>query len=731
MPSIRNNCWTWLSTAVIVISAALGVATFAYAWDNDRTHAIDEFSARAASELRAVDVLLERGVTALESTRSFLEVAGPVSRADFAAFAGPQLGAHAEMQALSWVPRVPASERAAFEQSARDDGFPGFVFTELAPDGWLVRAGDRETYYPMFFAEPFARAQVRFGFDFGSNEGVLADLNHARDTGTFVATKRIPLPQETVPGFGVMGILADYGNGPAPASVEERRERLRGFVTSGFTAVELLGRSGVPEELGLYVALIDISASLEEQMLYQERELEEFTAISPDFLITLDYEIGGREWRLFIMPADGVPSIWSAWQPRTLGIGVFLLVLLGGAFVVTLVRRHDQISAAVAERTVDLRHAQDELRITLQQNQAILDVAGAGIISIDADEVVTSANPAALQILGFRDDVPFVGVKIEQLLQLKNEEDAFGRPLEIWTLQEALRQGDTVERKLAYAVQGDGTTVPIETIASPLLDEAGKVIGAVSVFRDISDRLRVDRAKDEFLAMTGHELRTPLTAIHASLGLVASGVLGDVPERMSDILQNAARNSDRLVTLVNDIISLETMSLGAVQFNFAPTNALEVIRQVKDLNSSLIQEQGASVLVQGEGFEASLDSSRVIQALTNLLQNALKFSPPDSTVTLAAYASGDQGVFEVSDEGRGIPREKLNDIFGKFEQLDSSDSRLYGGVGLGLAITKAIAERHGGRVWVDDTGDAGSTFKLAVPLAWMGSARPGLQPIAD
>jgi CHASE1-domain containing sensor protein len=359
MDFIRNRRRTWLTLAVLILSAAFGAATFGYVWGNIRAHAVSEFSARAASELRAIDVVLDKGVVALESTRLFLEVAGPVPRSDFGAFAALQLGAHDEIQALSWVPHVPAAERSAYEQSAQDDGFHGFTFTERSEDGWVVRAGQRETYYPLFFVEPFARAELRFGFDFGSNALLLADFNLARDSGEFVVTERVVLPQEAVAGFGILGILADYGPGSVAGSVEERRERLRGFVTSGFTMAELLGRSGLPEDSGLYVALIDRSAPEAEQVLYEELHLDRFTATAPDFLIITDYQVGGRHWQLFIMPSGDVPSIWTAWQPGAAGFGMFLLVLLAGGLVVTLLRRNDQISAAVDQRTAELGNAQD------------------------------------------------------------------------------------------------------------------------------------------------------------------------------------------------------------------------------------------------------------------------------------------------------------------------------------------------------------------------------------
>jgi signal transduction histidine kinase len=270
---------------------------------------------------------------------------------------------------------------------------------------------------------------------------------------------------------------------------------------------------------------------------------------------------------------------------------------------------------------------------------------------------------------------------------------------------------------LSYLIRANVDRAPLGAIASPVRSETGLVIGAVSIFRDVSDRIRVDRSKDEFLATTAHELRTPLTAIHATLGLVASGMLGDVPGTRLSLLQTAASNSDRLVKLVNDIISVETMSLGTTRFDLAKRQALIVLNKVVELNAGAIGEQAMSIVVQGDGFVADIDENRMIQALTNLLLNALKFSPPNSQVTLAAYESDGRGIFEITDEGRGIPGDKVNDVFGKFEQVDSSDSRLYGGVGLGLAITKAIAERHGGQVWVDSTGETGTTFKLALPLS--------------
>jgi PAS domain S-box-containing protein len=715
MGFIRGRGLALFTVGVFVLAGVCAVAIFSLVGSIVRAQSIETFSDQAKSEFRTVEVVLDQASTALGSTASLFAIKDSVSREDFEALAGTQLEASAAMRALEWIPRVPASERLAYELAAQQDGFSGFSFTARDTDGQLVPASDGSEYYPVFFVEPYVGNEAAMGFDLKSNNVRLVALRKARDTGRLVVTERVTLVEEAGEGFGFLGFIPVYDEGSTPSNITERRERLRGFVLGVFRAVDLVDRPSLPHDPGLHIALIDVSAPESRRVLYAEQPLEDFASTRSEYLHTKEVSIGGRDWSVLIMPSSDLTSIEAAWKPRVAATAVFFLVLLTGLPVVQLLRRHDQVRAAVNERTAELRIARDELRLTSQQNQAILDGAGAGIISMDANQRVTLVNPAATAILKIPDSQPIVGLTLEELDRTIRGVDS-PYPADVWLVKEALLAGATVELPLAYASCKDGTRVPIEAIGSPLHDEKGRVVGAVSIFRDVSESVRIDRAQTEFIAMTGHELRTPLTAIHAALGLVVSGVLGEIPEPMRASLDNAARNSDRLIKLVADILALETMTLGVGDFELAPTQALDVVHDVVDLSSPLIREHGNRVVVRGDGFLAELDDSRMNQALTNLLQNALKFSPPESAITMAAYAAGDQGIFEITDEGPGIPAEKRDDIFVKFEQVDSSDTRLYGGVGLGLAITKAIAERHGGEVWVADTGDTGTTFKLAVPL---------------
>lgn len=250
-----------------------------------------------------------------------------------------------------------------------------------------------------------------------------------------------------------------------------------------------------------------------------------------------------------------------------------------------------------------------------------------------------------------------------------------------------------------------------------------RLMGDLAAFATTEVELRLDaaarretaRLKDEFVSIVAHELRTPLTSIRGSLGLLASGRLTGTPagQRMLEI---AAQNSDRLVRLINDMLDLDRLQSGRLEL--APVQ-VEVERVVEH---SIHAVQGAATTAQvgletriDPGLTVWADADRVIQVLVNLLSNAIKFSPPGADVEVIAEDRGGQALFQVRDRGRGIPPDKLDAIFERFRQVDSSDARDKGGTGLGLAICRSIVSQHGGRVWVASEWGKGSTFFFTLP----------------
>ncbi len=203
------------------------------------------------------------------------------------------------------------------------------------------------------------------------------------------------------------------------------------------------------------------------------------------------------------------------------------------------------------------------------------------------------------------------------------------------------------------------------------------------------------------MSTVSHELRTPLTSIRGALGLLSSGILGEISEKATNLLRIALSNSDRLVRLINDILDLERAQSGREPLVFRPVQMAELVRQSMD-GMQLVSESAGVLLIHDKTqVEITADSDRLLQVLTNLLSNAIKFSPPNSAVSIMLRPGSSGVTLSVIDQGRGIPADKLEAIFGRFQQVDASDSRQKGGSGLGLAICRAIISQHNGRIWAE------------------------------
>ncbi len=266
----------------------------------------------------------------------------------------------------------------------------------------------------------------------------------------------------------------------------------------------------------------------------------------------------------------------------------------------------------------------------------------------------------------------------------------------------------------------------------PRFSPDGSFAGYIGTCIDISDRHDVEKLKDEFISVVNHELRTPLTSILGSLDLLASGVLNNQPEKGQRMLQIAAKNADRLVRLINDMLDIERIESGKMTLNKQVCNGAELMTTAIDEIRGLATQANIQLSVTPLPVRIWADPDRIVQVFTNLLSNAIKFSLPGDTVALTATledsqtpadhpnellaVSTQQVTFQVKDQGRGIPADKLKTIFGRFQQVDASDSRKRGGTGLGLAVCRSIVHHHGGSIWVKSIPDQGSTFFFSLPV---------------
>ncbi len=358
--------------------------------------------------------------------------------------------------------------------------------------------------------------------------------------------------------------------------------------------------------------------------------------------------------------------------------------------------------------------AEEALRVATRQRELILQSVGDGIYGVDLDGRLTFINEAAGKILGYEPE-QLTGRDVQEILH-HSHADGTRYSKSTSPIFLAMRRREQIRMRGEVFWSKDGAPIPVEYSASPLI-ENGQVSGMVVAFQDVSERRRLDRMKDEFISTVSHELRTPLTSLRASLGLLSAGTLENKPEKQRQMVAIAIANCDRLVRLVNGILDFERLEKGQLALIRKPVEVAELLRQAAEASHGAAVKARIEFRIEAAHVAVLADERRILQVLSELLSNAIKFSPPETRVRLAAQPLSPGEVwFCVEDQGRGIPPEKLERIFERFQQGDASDTRELGGTGLGLALCRSIVEQHGGRIWAECEPGQGARFMFTLPM---------------
>lgn len=405
----------------------------------------------------------------------------------------------------------------------------------------------------------------------------------------------------------------------------------------------------------------------------------------PAALLALN--VAGSDWQLAVWPLQ--PAVSLAVWFRLVGWCTALLLVLLLANVFRANRRWQQTSRAFEQSEKYYR--------------TVLDNVDDAIVVLNPAGQIHTFNQAAEQMFGY------------QARQLR------GLPFQILFPQPpALEPGQGPQELTAQRLHGETLQVELLHTRIELQDQPLQVL----LFRDITARKRMDRLKAEFVSTVSHELRTPLTAINGALALVTAGAVGALLPAQQQMLDIARSNADQLMRLVSDILDMEKLQAGKLSLQLEQQQVLPLLQQAVQRHSAL----ALSCKVQLElsaaippDLQLTLDGGRLLQVLGNLLSNAIRFSPPHSTVELRAVLSGQMLQLMVSDQGPGVPPDFVPHLFDKFSQADSSDSRQQGGSGLGLAICKELLERLGGHIYYQQPVQGGACFYCEIPLqssAW-------------
>ena len=359
----------------------------------------------------------------------------------------------------------------------------------------------------------------------------------------------------------------------------------------------------------------------------------------------------------------------------------------------------------------DLEQDQDgqaQLSALRERTEVVFDALAEGVIGIDVDGLVSFVNIAAAQLLQRRRS-DLLGQSWHAVLH------ADRCPREPCDQRDALalagRTLSGVELRRA-----DGSTLPVQ-LTVRMLRAGDGAAGVVMTVIDLTDRMRVERIKNELVSVVSHELRTPLTSIRGSLGLLRSGVIDPGSDKGARMIEVATESTDRLSRLVNDILDLERLQDGKVELVLGRHRASALMLSAAQAVSGAAVAAGLTIDVLDGEARVLADADRAVQVLVNLLGNAIKFAPAGSTVTMSVETVGDRVHLLVADKGRGIPADQLGRVFDRFAQVDGGDTREFQGTGLGLAIAQGLARQHGGDLSATSTVGVGSTFRLVLPVA--------------
>lgn len=341
---------------------------------------------------------------------------------------------------------------------------------------------------------------------------------------------------------------------------------------------------------------------------------------------------------------------------------------------------------------------------------AIVNTSTDAIIGRELDGTITSWNPGAERMFGFSKDEA-VSQNISIIIPEEKHEEMDG-------FTKTISDGNSVIDAETIRTKKDGSKLDVSISLTPLRNQIGTITGASIIARDITNRKEVERRISEFYSTVSHELRTPLTSIRGALTLVADEIVEPGSEEAREMVQIARNSSERLVNIINDILDLRKIEAGKLELNFETVSGRSLISSAIQIMTGMAQKANVQLsnLMEND-ISLYADSSRLLQVLTNLISNAIKYSEPNKLVTLTAEATASCMVrFSVTDEGPGIPLEFQHKLFEKFQQVDSSDTRAKEGSGLGLSICKAIVLEHGGKIGLQSKPGVGTTFWFELPF---------------
>jgi PAS domain S-box-containing protein len=364
-----------------------------------------------------------------------------------------------------------------------------------------------------------------------------------------------------------------------------------------------------------------------------------------------------------------------------------------------------ELAEAFNEMTRKLR----DTTVSRDYLDRVLETMGECLVVTGPDGIITRVNSAVCRLSGVDED---------DLLG-QNCRDLFRAPQGHVSLLDALAPDGSAYGLETELLARGGEAVPVMVSVGAMTPSTGSGSSYVVVAADISERLRQEQQKDEFVTMVHHEVRAPLTAVRGAIGLLEGGVAGDLDERGRELVRIALRNSERMERLVNDILASRKLDSGRMEFHLEEVELMSLVEQAIDGTTVYANNYGVGFELQEgvPGARVRVDPDRMIQVLTNVLSNAVRFSAEGDAITVRADRNGSMLRVAVSDKGPGIAEEFRDRVFEAFARGEHEAWRHRSGTGLGMSISKGIIEELGGAITFETEIEAGTTFFVDIPEA--------------
>ena len=347
------------------------------------------------------------------------------------------------------------------------------------------------------------------------------------------------------------------------------------------------------------------------------------------------------------------------------------------------------------------------------QLEALIGASDAAVMLVRPDYTVAYANTEMTRLVGIPGE-SVVGTSVARLHQFLAA--SLDDPGALAAQVDALKGGGLLKDRVELL---HPERAVYQRVVAPVRDATDGLIGYLLQYRDVTREAELERMKSEFVSVVSHELRTPMTSIKTSLALVLAGAAGALEQSAQELLEIAARNADRLIVLVNDLLDLSQIEAGHVRLKPEPVMLRDAIVASVEMVGAFAAERGVALAIRPSEPQIQVTAvrDRLIQVMVNLLSNAVKFSPRDTRVQVQWWHENRVATIEVSDQGLGIPPDKIESVFEPFTQLAAAITRDQGGAGLGLTISRGIVQALGGRIWAESEPGNGSRFYVSLPLS--------------